>query len=120
MILSNRTRPGIAARLAVVLGLAWTMTGCRSDAESAEGISRDAFVAVYFDLRMAAIEESDLEIVPEERDRILAEHGLTEESLLGFIDSHVDRPTYMDSLWIEIQSKIDSARAVRNSGVRND
>lgn len=73
---------------------------------SGEVIDRDAFIATYVDLRMAALHAPDLHVSDEQRAEILARHGVDEESLLEFADVHGRDIAYMSEVWNEIDTRI--------------
>lgn len=73
-------------------------------------ITRDAFVEVYVELRMAALQSPEGRISESEREEILAGASLTEEDLLEFIDMHARRLEHMAEVWGEID---DTLRVLR-------
>ncbi len=66
-------------------------------------LDRDTFVAVYVDLRLAALDNLGQEIRPAERDSVLAVHGVTPEDLVAFVDAHGRDVPYMVDLWSEVE-----------------
>ena len=105
-----RARPrGPASRLRFVLALALAVSAapaaCGREAEPAGVIDREAFIATWVDLRNAARRTGDP--LPEaERTRVLQEHGVTEDQLLGFADAHGDDPRYMAEVWTEVEARL--------------
>lgn len=69
-------------------------------------LDRDTFVAVYVDLRLAALDNLGQEIRPAERDSVLAVHGVTPEDLVAFVDAHGRDVPYMVELWTEVNTLI--------------
>ncbi len=70
---------------------------------------REAFMAVYVDLRLAAMRNLPQEIHPSERDSILEAHGVTADDLVAFPDLHGRDIRYMTELWAEIEELINRA-----------
>lgn len=74
-------------------------------------ISREAFVSVYVDLRMAALRNPETEVTRAERERILEAHGVSSEELLQFVETRSrEDPRGMQEIWAEIQDRIRQAR----------
>ena len=69
-------------------------------------LDRDTFVAVYVDLRLAALDNLGQEIRPAERDSVLAVHDVTPEDLVAFVDAHGRDVPYMVELWSEVNALI--------------
>lgn len=74
-------------------------------------IDRETFIATYLDLRLAALQSPDREITAEARARVLTEHGVSEDELLGFVEAHGHDVPYMEAVWSEIESRLDSLRS---------
>lgn len=84
-------------------------------------LSREAFVSVYVDLRMAALRDPETELPPPERERILADHGVTSEELLRFVEVQSrDDPRAMQEIWAEVQDRIRQAREEAGTGGPSD
>lgn len=98
---------GRAALSLVMLG---SVVGC-SWPSGVEGDipDRETFIAVYVDLRLAAMDNRAQEIHPTERDSILEAYGVNAEGLVAFADSHGRDILYMTELWAEIEELIDQA-----------
>lgn len=71
-------------------------------------IDREAFIEVYLDLRLAGVRGPELTVAPEARDRILTEHGIDRDRLLGFIDAYGGELDYMNELWAEIERRYEA------------
>ncbi|MDX1566375.1 MAG: hypothetical protein R3223_01160 [Longimicrobiales bacterium] len=107
--------PLVLGSLLLVLG---ACGGEPTDDAPEPTISREAFVSTYVDLRMAALRSPETEITPEERSRILEEHGVTSEELLRFVEVlSRDDPRAMQEIWAEVQDRIQQAR---EEAVRED
>ena len=78
------------------------------EATTGPTVSREAFIETYVALRYQAVQSPANELPPRERDRILEEHGVTEDELLAFVEAHGDDPTYMESVWSEVESRMDA------------
>ena len=70
---------------------------------------RETFIAVYVDLRMAAMDNRAQEIHPAERDSILEAYGVDADGLVAFADSHGRNVRYMAELWAEVEELINQA-----------
>ncbi len=99
---------GALLLLALLAGAGCGGEGTAPDAERA--LSRDAFVAAYLDLRLAALRTPEAEIRPEDRAEVLARHGVTEEDLLRFVEVHGGEVELMKTVWDEVQARLDSIR----------
>lgn len=72
-----------------------------------ETIPRETFVETYVALRKAARASETGEISTEERERVLAEHGVTEEDLLSFVEVHGRRIGFMSEVWSEVEERLE-------------
>ncbi len=75
-------------------------------AEESTSIPRETFVEVYVALRAAELRSSGAVIADADRDRILAEHEVTEEELLAFAGAHGRDTAFMEEIWTEVQSRM--------------
>lgn len=98
---------GPTALGAVLLGAAVGCGGPSGIEDSAT--DRETFIAVYVDLRVAAMDNRGQEIHPAERDSILAVYGVEADALVAFADSHGRDIPYMTELWTEIEELIYQA-----------
>ncbi len=82
--------------------------GCSGPA-GVEGdiLDRETFIAVYVDLRLAAMDNRSHEIHPTARDSILEAYGVTADELVAFADSHGRDVDYMTELWAEVEELIN-------------
>ena len=98
---------GRAALSLVLLGPA---VGC-SGPSGVEGdiLDRETFIAVYVDLRLAAMDDRSQEIQPAKRDSILEAYGVTANDLVAFADSHGRNIRYMTELWADVEELINQA-----------
>ncbi len=106
----NARRPqalGHTALGVVLLGAAVGCSGPSGIEDSAT--NRETFIAIYVDLRIAAMDNRAQEIHPAERDSILAVYGVEADDLVAFADSHGRDIPYMTELWAEIEELINQA-----------
>lgn len=68
----------------------------------ADGVDEDTFVAVFVELRRAAASAPTDQAFARDRDRILAERGVTEPHLERFIDDHAEDVQYLSEVWDRI------------------
>jgi hypothetical protein len=97
----------LTALWAVLLALA----ACRGDERVplVEGvIDRETFIEVYVDLRVATLEGQALALPEEERDRILASHGVDGEDLIAFVDAYGRELDYMNGVWSEVEQRLET------------
>lgn len=91
----------------VLFVLALVGVGCTSngpDPVGEEAISREAFVEAYRELRIAALRNPTGEIDLRDRDRILADLGVTEEDLEQFVEVWGRNGPFMEGVWHEVDS----------------
>lgn len=88
--------------------LALTTPGCSKDAPRAPAgvMDRETFVATFAELRDAAMRQPLKVLTEEDRARILAAHGVTEEDLITFAESWGGDPAYMTGVWDEVRSRM--------------
>lgn len=108
------TLPSILRRAACLVAgaLLLATTACDPGFPSSEGearIDEETFIQAFVDLRLTALTGA---LTESERDRILAEHGATEEDLREFIEVHGRNVPYMSRVWTEVDHRISEARDV--------
>ncbi len=87
------------------------LAGCRDSSEAIEGvITREQFVQAFSDLRVSALRSEGGEIALEERDRVLAELGLTPEDLIEFVEAHGRDLPFMQEVWEEVDHNLETRR----------
>jgi len=109
----TRRRPPSPARLTLTLVGVLLGAACRTGpAEAPErgSIDRARFVAAYVDLRTAAVREGKPVMEPERRREILEAHDVTEDELLAFVEEHGEDVSFMQGVWDEVETKLDSLR----------
>ena len=86
-----------------LLVAALVAAGCAgSETPTADTMDEDTFVAVFVELRRAAASAPTDQAFARDRDRILAEHGVTEPDLERFIDDHADDVQHLSEVWDRI------------------
>jgi len=86
-----------------VFGLVLASGACaQPEGPESGSLDRATFVDAWVDLRTAALASPAREISPTERDRILAERGVTQEELLTFAEVHGSDVSYMKEIWDEV------------------
>jgi hypothetical protein len=85
--------------------------GCSFGESEENTIARETFIDVFFDLRVAALRNSDREITQAQKQSILDTHGVTEEDLLHFAEVRGGDPEFMEGVWAEIRSRLQDARS---------
>lgn len=86
-----------------LLVAALVAAGCAgSETPAADTMDEDTFVAVFVELRRAAASAPTDQAFARDRDRILAEHGVTEPDLERFIDDHADDVQHLSEVWDRI------------------
>jgi len=76
------------------------------------GLSRDAFIDVYVELRVAALRTEEGVLPDSARSRILADHRVTEDALHDFVDDRASDLAFMRDLWNTIEARLDSVPPV--------
>ncbi len=90
---------------------------CGSDSGAPEEVvSREDFVQTYVALRVAELRSRNRVISPEDRERILQEHGVTAEALVHFAENHGGDPTFMQGVWGEIENGLEEERSSPSAG----
>ncbi|MDE2876727.1 MAG: hypothetical protein OXU69_02715 [Gemmatimonadota bacterium] len=84
--------------------------GCEEEGP-AETIGREVFVETYVALRVAELRGSGGDPIPaDERERVLARKGVTEEDLLTFAEVHGPDVNFMEQLWDDVEERLDEIR----------
>lgn len=73
-------------------------------------IEEGRFIEVYVALRMAALRAGTDQLPKDQRDEILADHEVTEDDLLEFVEVHGRNAQFMHGVWDSIEGKIDNLR----------
>jgi hypothetical protein len=100
---SSRWNRVFSAGRPLAVALALLVVGCGGDGPAAaSGVDEDTFVGVYVELRRAAATAATDEEFAAERERVLADFGVTEARLERFIDDHADDASYLSDVWDRI------------------
>ncbi len=89
--------------LPIVVTLCWSCGDDGTDIPEDTG-QREAFIAAFLDLRMAALTSGSADLTDEVRDSVLAISNVTEQDLLDFIDTHGEDVEFMRDLWTELET----------------
>lgn len=105
--------PSALRRAAALLAL--VAAACSPDtAAPASGttIDREAFIATYVDLRTTVVRAEAHELSDEDRSAVLSRHGVTEEDLLSFVETHGGNVAFMRQVWDEVEARLDAVRVL--------
>lgn len=93
--------------------------GCEEEGAPAETtIGREVFVETYVALRVAQLRGSAGDPLPaEDRERVLAENGVTEQELLTFAEVHGSDVTFMERLWEDVEKRLEEVRNAADAPV---
>lgn len=91
-----------ALAFALTVGLASCGSSPRDDV-----IDREAFIDTYVDLRIAALETDSQRVAQADREAILAEHGVTEEDMVGFVEAYATDLELMRDVWNDVELRLD-------------
>jgi hypothetical protein len=70
-------------------------------------IDREVFVDTYVALRIAALDADSAKLSETDRAEILARHGVTEQDLLDFADTHAVELDFMRDVWNDVELRMD-------------
>lgn len=103
---------------ACVLLLTLSACGAEEEVVVVPGvIDRETFIEAFVDLRVQTLESSQIHLTTEERDRILASHGVDAEDLVGFVDAYGRELDYINHVWSDIAQRLDSLAPAVEPGV---
>jgi len=69
-------------------------------------ISEEHFVAAMAELRYEALRRTTGQVPPEERERILAEHGISGEDLIQYAEVHGPNVPLMNRVWSSVEERV--------------
>jgi|SRR5690606_4379060 len=98
-------------RAATALVLALLLAGCRSRGEETT-ITRDQFIDVIVQLRMADMDTDDPAVFAARRDSILREAGVTDSMLLAYARVHGGDVAHMAEVWDTISRRLIRADTI--------
>lgn len=89
------------------------MASCASDTAqpASDVIDRATFVDTYVDLRLAAVQSPDFRVSAQERDEILARHGIRGEDLIRFAEAYGRDLELMNEVWTEVEERLQNSSA---------
>ena len=102
-----------SARTLLFIGLAVSLSACLGDAAGPGGddiIDREVFIAVYVDLRAAALTTDERELTDEARAEVLSRHSASEADVLNFAEYHARDLAFMREVWDEIEVLLEAQR----------
>lgn len=104
-------------RITLVAGclVAWSCGGDGAAPVAEETISQQAFIETYIALRVVGLRAPQQLISPEDRQRVLAEQGVSEEELLEFVEVHGEDVERMQGIWNEVESRLEELRTRSDS-----
>lgn len=73
-------------------------------------IEREVFIEAYVELRLAALGADDFVVPTQERDEILARHGIDQQRLLRFAEVHGEDVELMNEVWAEVERRLEDRR----------
>jgi hypothetical protein len=88
-----------------------TAAACGGDAALpfVEGvIDRETFIAAYVDLRAETLDGSELALPTEDRDRVLAQHGIDADGLQAFAEAYGRELDFMNGVWSEVERRLEA------------
>jgi hypothetical protein len=103
----TRTRFWSRRVVIAAIALVWAVTACGEAGSPEDGsVDRATFVDSWVELRRAALASPTGQVPTAERDRILAERGVTQEQLLAFAEAHGADVAYMKKIWDEVAARL--------------
>lgn len=101
--------PRHALVVSLLLALPWVLAAgaCSSEAPVREtAIDRETFISTWIDLREAALRSPRGDLAAPQRERILAEHGVTPEEMEEFARIRGADADYMRGVWEEVEERM--------------
>jgi hypothetical protein len=112
--MSRQSRGAHASLWSLCASLLLTTAACGGGGEvpHVEGvIDRETFIEAYVDVRAETLDGAELNLTNEERDRILARHGVDATSLLSFVEAYGRELEFMNEVWAEVERRLDARPA---------
>lgn len=108
-------------RCGISLLVPLALSGCDADGAGPEEttISKEAFISTYVALRAVSLLEPNQLPADSDRDRVLEEHGVTQEDLLLFAEVHGGDVDYIETVWNEIEERLEALREDPDSSESN-
>ena len=106
-----RRQAAVAARSVALFAATVLAAACAEPPPGGAPIDREIFIETYVELRLAALESDELAVTPDQREEILARHGVEEERLLHFADVHGEDTDFMNEVWAEVERRLQERLA---------
>jgi len=71
-------------------------------------IDRETFIEVYVDLRAETMDRTEPTLPDEERDQVLARHGVDAGSLVSFVEAYGRELEFMNGVWSEVERRLEA------------
>jgi hypothetical protein len=86
------------------------VVACGGPGTGADGlIDQETFITSYVDLRMTALATEVGELDDTLRAEVLERNGVSEQSLVDFVEHHGEDLALMQDIWDEIESRMDAS-----------
>lgn len=95
-----------ALERAVVFALAAAVVAC-GGSERTDVIDRETFIETYVDLRISALDTDSARLAADDRETILARHGVSEDDLVEFVEAYASELEFMRDVWNEVEVRMD-------------
>ncbi len=93
-----------------VLMALMAVVACGDSGEATAGtVDQETFIATYVDLRTTALGTEVGELDDALRAEVLERNGVSEADLVDFIEIHGENVALMQSIWDEIELRMDAA-----------
>lgn len=79
--------------------------------QAESGIDRQTFIEVYVALRSADMHSMEAAEFEARKADIMAEHGVTPEQLLEFVERHGHDVRFMADVWKDVQARMSASPA---------
>ena len=100
------TRPSAFSLLVVSVAC---LSGCVGGGGPDDGaLDRATFIDTYVDLRATALSTETGELSDALRAEVLERHGVSEDAMTGFVETHGQDVAFMQEVWDEIEVRLDS------------
>jgi len=90
-----------------------TLVACAAEGtgpDSRDAVDREAFIASFVDLRVAALLSEDGHLTDDSRIEVLSSHGVTEGDLTVFVEVHGRDLDFMREVWNEVEIRLEERR----------
>lgn len=108
-------RMRVVACAGAVVGLSLAAACVGEGGSSGDGVTQEEFIEAFVALRAAGLQSATGVISPEDRERILAAEGVTQEELLEFAEIYGGNSPFMKDLWDSVESRLHHRRTRSDS-----